>query len=85
MIIEDNITIRNCIFSFKCEMNWEKLNETDVDNIKFCSNCQKEVYFCRTDEELVEAVKRNKCVGIFKPFTYEVMLGEVELQNIQNS
>jgi hypothetical protein len=66
-------------------MNWGKLNGTDVDNIKFCSNCQKEVYFCETDEELVEAVKRNKCVGIIKPFAYEVMLGEVELQNIKNS
>jgi hypothetical protein len=80
MKFEENTTIRNCIFSFKCEMKWGKLNETDDENIKFCDSCQKEVYFCNSDEELVEAIKRNKCVSIFKPFTYEEMLGEIEIQ-----
>ena len=80
MDFEEIITIRNCIFAFKCDMKWEKLSETDSRNIKFCNDCQKEVHFCRTDEELVEAVKRNKCIGIVKPFTCELMLGQIEIQ-----
>jgi hypothetical protein len=61
-------------------MKWEKLNETEDDNIRFCQNCQKEVHFCETDEELVEAIKRNKCIGIPSPFdSNNTLVGLVEI------
>jgi hypothetical protein len=45
--------------------------ESDMDddgneNIKFCSDCQKEVYLCETDEELAKNIKLNRCISISK-------------------
>ena len=60
------LTIRNCIFGFKCNKTWEDLGETSSDNVKFCQSCQKEVFFCESDDELVESIRLNRCVAVFK-------------------
>jgi hypothetical protein len=33
-------------------------------NIKFCHECEKEVYLIDTNEELMHAIKFNHCVAI---------------------
>ena len=63
-------TIRNCVFSMKCQKKWENM-ESDMDDddnekIKFCSDCQKEVYLCETDEDLAKNIKLNRCISISK-------------------
>lgn len=75
-MFDDSITIRNCTFAYKCQMKWENLYETEDDNIKFCKDCQKEVHYCDTDEELLEAIKRNKCVSILAPFSNNLTIRE---------
>jgi len=75
MNYEIKTTIRNCTFAFKCTMNWNELSETDEDSIRFCQNCQKEVFFCNTDEELAEAIKKNKCVSLIAPYSLEPLTG----------
>ncbi len=71
------ITIRNCIFAFKCSADWDDLDETEDDSVKFCQGCQREVHFCDTDEQLVLAVKRNKCVAIPSPYKASLLIGDV--------
>ena len=56
--------IRNCTFAFKCSVNWDNLEETDDENIRFCLDCQKEVHFCEDDEDLVKSIKLNRCIAI---------------------
>ena len=75
MYFENMLTIRNCKFAFKCEMHWEKLHETKDRKIKFCKICQKEVHFCETDEELVDAINENKCICNRSPFEEVYELG----------
>jgi hypothetical protein len=62
--------IRNCVFSIKCKKKWENMgsdmDDDDNENIKFCSDCQKEVYLCETDEELAKNIKLNRCISISK-------------------
>lgn len=58
-----SLTIRNCTFAFKCTQQWEKLEETREESIRFCQDCQKEVHLCEDDEELVESIKLNRCVA----------------------
>lgn len=62
----DPLTIRNCTFAFKCTAKWDELAETHDDKIHFCGECQKEVHLCEDDEELVEAVRLNRCVAIYR-------------------
>ena len=76
-----NVTIRNCTFAYKCNMNFDELNDTDNRNIKFCTQCQREVHYCATDEEIVDAIQRNKCIAIYNPYNIcdsEMILGMPE-------
>jgi hypothetical protein len=56
--------IRNCRFAFKCEQKWDDLNETRDDDIRFCKDCQREVYLSLDEESLVENIRLNRCVAI---------------------
>ena len=62
--MDEALTIRNCIFAFKCTAKWDELTPTDDDKINFCEQCQREVYFCEDDEELANAVRLNRCIAI---------------------
>ena len=55
--------IRNCAWGYKCEKNWDGLIATDDSNIRFCDACAKEVYLCRTEQELASSVLMNRCVA----------------------
>jgi len=59
-------------------MKWETLSDTDDRQIRFCQSCQKEVFFCNTNEELAEAINMNRCICIEKPFLGETTLGTIE-------
>ena len=63
---DDNADIRNCKFAFKCEKRWNDLKVISGGNkrIRFCDDCEKDVYRCRTDDQLKIAMKHNHCVAI---------------------
>ena len=42
------IDIRNCSFGFKCNQKWEDLLKRKEKNIKYCLECEKEVYLIET-------------------------------------
>jgi hypothetical protein len=58
------IDIRNCSFGFKCNQKWEGLLKRKEKNIKYCHECEKEVYLIEKNSELIEAIKFNHCVAI---------------------
>ena len=60
-------TISNCRFAYKCAKTWSALEETKHSDIKFCTDCQRDVFFCHDDGQLAEAIKLNHCVAFFRP------------------
>ena len=75
-------TIRNCVLGFKCDIDWDamrlvstttNLNDEESE-IRFCSQCQKEVYESNSDEELLENIKLNRCVSFLKEDDIEIRL-----------
>ena len=58
------IDIRNCSFGFKCNQKWESLLKRKEKNIKYCHECEKEVFLIETNSELMDAIKFNHCVAI---------------------
>jgi len=58
------IDIRNCTLGFKCSQKWEDLLKRKEKNIKYCHECEKEVYLIETNPELMQAIKFNHCVAI---------------------
>ena len=72
-----DLTIRNCVFGVKCTAQWDDLEDTDDFSVKFCQYCQKEIYYCSDDEELVKSVRLNRCVAIDKYGTGNLILGTI--------
>ena len=74
------IVLRNCSFKLVCPADWESMEPT-VTNGKqrYCETCKKQVFFCATDEELVEHVRDNDCVAIFEFGKKEknILIGEI--------
>jgi len=60
----EEISLRNCRFAFRCPMKWGVLVRTEKEDIRYCPECDRGVYLCRTDSDLAEALKKNRCVAI---------------------
>ena len=56
--------IRNCEFRFKCPMTWDALSTTLEPKIRYCSQCEREVVYCKTASELKRAIIENQCVAV---------------------
>ncbi len=61
---DNQIKIRNCVFGFKCEINWDEMVLTNDDKVRHCGACEKNVYLIDDSDELFEAIKQNRCVAI---------------------
>lgn len=60
---QNQYELRNCTFAYKCEADWELLEDTNKEKIRYCNACEKEVHFCENDKELTEAIRDNFCVA----------------------
>lgn len=66
-MFENELTLRNCTFAFKCTGKWNSMGYMTLDGaVRFCLDCQKEVYYCQSDAELVSNIKLNRCVAIHR-------------------
>ena len=61
-----NIYIDNCeyTFEYKCPLEWKNLNKTKDSKVRFCDECNKNVYRCRTDEDIDKHIQLNHCIAI---------------------
>lgn len=63
----NNTTIRNCSFAFRCKANWDTMMPTDADGrVRFCLDCQKEVFLCESDAELISNLVNNRCIALIR-------------------
>ena len=61
------INIRNCVFGFRCTQNWDAMQETSRDGVRFCKECAKDVYWVSNKDKLLEAITLNHCIAIESP------------------
>ncbi len=59
-----NTAIRNCRFAFRCDKEWQDLTETTFPKVRFCGDCERDVFLCTTDAQLAEAIRLNRCVAL---------------------
>lgn len=62
--IDDSAPIKNCEFTYKCPKRWGALIKTDRENIRYCTECDRGVYFCNTQKELADAVRDKRCAAM---------------------
>ncbi|MBY0458079.1 MAG: TIGR02996 domain-containing protein, partial [Gemmataceae bacterium] len=58
--------IENCDerFAFKCPRKWEQLTGTDDTNVRHCSACRRNVYYCHTIQEAQDHARQGDCVAV---------------------
>ena len=68
--------ITNCNLEYECHLQWDSLEHTDKQDVRFCKDCKSCVTFVRTQEELALASDEGKCVAyvMFKGETLEKVL-----------
>jgi len=55
--------IVNCNFRYKCPLEWEKLERSADQDVRFCSSCHENVYFAHSQNELDRLAIAGKCVA----------------------
>ena len=61
-----NFNIENCEYKvkYKCPLEWKNLKETKDSKIRFCNECNKNVYRCETSEDIDKHINLNNCIAI---------------------
>ena len=64
-----NIYIENCdyTFEYKCPLEWSNLKKTKDSKVRFCGECDKNVYRCKSDEDIDKHIKLNHCIATNGP------------------
>ena len=64
-----NLYIENCEYSVKyeCPLKWKNLKKTDDPQVRFCGECSKNVYRCKTEKDMDEHIQLNHCIAIKEP------------------
>lgn len=63
MAWNDKATIE-CEFSFKCPKIWNQLAKAGQKNVRFCHECQREVYLVDTEKEKRKHAAQGHCIAI---------------------
>ena len=61
---EDILAKIECQFAYKCPQVWQLLDPTDQEGIRYCGECQREVFLCSSEEELRAHAKQGHCVAV---------------------
>ena len=64
--VKTNRTIRNCplpVFRRVCPQQWAALAPTDQPLIRYCGQCNQNVYFCSNDEETLAHARAGHCIA----------------------
>jgi hypothetical protein len=48
----------------KCTQDWESLDRTNNQDMKYCRECDERVYFCRTKDQFRRFTRAGNCVAI---------------------
>ncbi len=72
-----DLIINNYNWAFRCPKSWENLKSTVNQNVKFCDECKKNVFLCKTDEDVEYHSERLNCVFLLpeneEEFQWEYM------------
>tara|TARA_B110000879_G_C10941227_1_gene419945 strand:+ start:100 stop:396 length:297 start_codon:yes stop_codon:yes gene_type:complete len=85
------LSIRNCIFGFQCQKSWQEMKvirpsfreDGGGGEVRFCPGCEKEVYECLNDDELIEHVNLNRCIVIEREED-GILMGDVKMPDYEH-
>jgi hypothetical protein len=61
--MDENNIILECDFEFKCPKKWENLAILDDPEKRFCTSCEREIFFVTTRQQLKVYKKLGRCIA----------------------
>jgi hypothetical protein len=58
------LPIENCPLEFVCIREWDWLRRTRRDDVRHCSQCQRDVHLCVDDAAIKAAAEAGHCIAI---------------------
>ena len=58
------INCQSLPWEFKCTLDWEQLEQTEFDDVRFCTLCDEKVYTAYSKAELKRLVSQGSCVRV---------------------
>ena len=65
--------IRNCPWGYSCKQKWEDLKPTKQKDVRFCGDCQKEVFSIESRDEFIESIVLNRCISFSEDLLHDRM------------
>ena len=56
-----------CMFKFVCPNQWHELQKTEQDDVKYCNECQQDVHWVQSEQELSNYAAQGHCVAYTLP------------------
>jgi uncharacterized protein (TIGR02996 family) len=57
--------VYHCVeFRYRCPQRWDTLVVTEDSKVRHCTECRKDVHYCRTEDEAYGFAAAGKCVAI---------------------
>jgi uncharacterized protein (TIGR02996 family) len=57
--------VEYCVeFEYRCPQRWDTLQTTDNAAVRHCSQCQRNVYYCRSFQEVRRRADAGQCVAM---------------------
>jgi predicted RNase H-like nuclease len=56
--------IQHCSFTYQCPKTWDALLETNVDSIRYCDQCERNVFLSQSVDQAHNHAARGECVAI---------------------
>jgi hypothetical protein len=61
--MSENNLIVNCNFTFQCPQKWDELEPTKDSDRRFCTSCERTVYFVNSTEDYEKASAQGNCIA----------------------
>ena len=55
--------IEHCEFSYRCPKTWDSLYRTNIESIRYCDQCKRNVYLSKSIEEANTDAAKGRCVA----------------------
>ena len=71
---DNKIKIEPCAFAYRCPKTWDQLFQTSVDSVRFCDQCERNVFLSNSSTEALDHASKGECVAIPIELTRESKL-----------
>jgi hypothetical protein len=78
--------IDNCKpqFRFKCQNRWYDLRQTEDKNVRYCNECDQNVFLCHTQDEMISRARKSQCVALAKELEELEFMGLIDFEGNQS-